>query len=695
MKRLDIQGLRAIAVGVVVLDHLTGWPGGGFVGVDVFFVISGFLITGLLVREHDNTGRISFLNFYRRRFKRIIPAAMLVLLFTVAWSWLVFTETRWRETTGDAVWAALFSANWRFASQSTDYFAQNAPVSPLQHYWSLSVEEQFYFVWPWVMLLVFFLTARLGVSRRLRLAAAAALMLAACAASFAWALWETQNVVDRAYFSTFSRTWELGLGALLAIAAPRLTRLPGWTRPPMAWLGLAGIVASLWLVDASAGFPAPGALLPVVSTALVIAAGTATYQPKLLWPLTSRPAEYLGDISYSLYLWHFPIIIIGFSVYGESLRTQLVLAAAMLAASVYSYHLVEYPLHHNQWFRSRRSRQPPRVIPKSYQQVAFSLLAVVTASLAVLALQPPEKPASALTARATTPLDDDTERAADGDQAQPRLPRAVQDLQSDIIQALGATSWPTLEPSIDEAIQGGQARAELLGCGYIDPVIEVNCTLGDPDASNVAIMVGDSISMTWASSLSYAFEAPGSDWQIKSYGTFGCPFTSVTQTDLGDIQEACPDRKSAAVEAVNRIKPDVVFWAGVFEHGGQTSTEFRESVEQQIAKFDLPDSSRIVFLTQPPPQTPLAECATRSSAPIDCTGGVSSKWLEYESGQVLAARNVGGQVVDTRVLFCAESLCPPFVDGTPMFQDGLHMTPAYGRQIAPALMALLKQQGVL
>ncbi|WP_447644321.1 acyltransferase family protein [Nocardioides zeae] len=157
--RRDIQGLRAFAVTAVVLDHLLGWPHGGFVGVDVFFVISGFLITGILLREHERTGTISFVGFYRRRAKRILPASILVLAVTVALSYALVGRLRADSIATDGLWALFFGANWRFTTQATDYFAANGPVSPLQHYWSLAVEEQFYFVWPWLMLGVLALLA--------------------------------------------------------------------------------------------------------------------------------------------------------------------------------------------------------------------------------------------------------------------------------------------------------------------------------------------------------------------------------------------------------------------------------------------------------------------------------------------------------------------------------------------------------
>jgi peptidoglycan/LPS O-acetylase OafA/YrhL len=274
-KRLDIEGLRAIAIVAVILDHLVAWPSGGFVGVDVFFVISGFLITALLLREHERTGTISFNDFYKRRIRRIMPASTLVLVVTVAVSYFLFNAGRFTATALDALSALFFAGNWRFAATGTDYFQSTAAPSPVQHFWSIAVEEQFYFVWPWLMLLIFALVGRraLGDHRRSHLFAGG-VMLLLTVGSFAWAMYESVNAPTLAYFSTFSRTWELGVGALLAVFGMNLLRINDAIRPFLAWAGLAGILVSLFVINGELTFPAPWAALPVISTALVIAAGT-------------------------------------------------------------------------------------------------------------------------------------------------------------------------------------------------------------------------------------------------------------------------------------------------------------------------------------------------------------------------------------------------------------------------------------
>ncbi|MCU1437651.1 MAG: acyltransferase, partial [Naasia sp.] len=381
--RHDIQGLRALAVVAVILNHLIGFPVGGFVGVDVFFVISGFVITAMLLREHEKTGRVSFADFYRRRVRRIIPAAALVLVVTTAAAGLLYLPSRAAGIAVDSLWALFFSANWRFAATGTDYWSDDGFLSPVQHYWSLGVEEQYYAAWPVLLVAVFaFAAARRWTARRKQVALAAALAVLVVA-SFGWAMWETGARPTWAYFSTFSRAWELGIGALIAIAAPLLGRIPGALRPILGWAGLGGIAASLVVVSEGVAFPAPWAALPVLATALVVAAGTGGRQ-RYLWPLTNPVARYLGDISYSLYLWHFPVIILLAAVLPRDGVYYALVPIVVLILAAGSYAFVEDPLRRSRWLDPRPGTGTgPRIARVA---AAGALVLAVVAALAVPAV---------------------------------------------------------------------------------------------------------------------------------------------------------------------------------------------------------------------------------------------------------------------------------------------------------------------
>ncbi|WP_341579322.1 acyltransferase family protein [Microbacterium schleiferi] len=353
--RRDIQGLRALAVLAVLGAHAVGWPAGGFVGVDIFFVISGFLITGMLLSEIRRYGSVSVGGFYARRARRILPAALVTLGAVVGAAFALFNTVRADQTLWDAISAALFVSNWRFAAQGTDYFHAADAVSPLQNFWSLSVEEQFYLAWPGLLVILVLLVpvaARRGAAARVVVGIAAGAIVAA---SFAWALTQTEAHPTLAYFSTLTRAWELAAGALLAAAVPVLTRIPRALGIVMGWLGLAGAVtAVLFIEPTAAGFPAPWAALPVVATCLVLAGGVAgDPRQRHLFPLSNSVSVFVGDMSYSLYLWHFPVIVFAAVLLSESDQRIWIVLGAIAVLSLASYFIVEQPLRYAPWLGAR------------------------------------------------------------------------------------------------------------------------------------------------------------------------------------------------------------------------------------------------------------------------------------------------------------------------------------------------------
>ncbi|MEW6638500.1 MAG: acyltransferase, partial [Actinomycetota bacterium] len=340
--RPDVEGLRAVAVGAVLLYH-AGLPfaGGGYVGVDVFFVISGYLITGLLLREIEGTGRISLSRFYSRRAKRLLPLTVVVLAAVVALSWPLFSPVRMDAVSWDVIAAALYVINWRLGVEAVDYFEAGLGASPVQHFWSLSIEEQFYLLWPALLLLVAWWCRRTG--RGLRPALAAALGTVA-ASSFVYGVYLTEQQAGAAYFATPARAWELALGGMLALVpAARLRVL----RPGAAALAAAGLCAIAWSTyrfGDETPFPGYAALLPTLGTAAVIAAGTATTST---WPgrlLTLSPMRHVGRISYSWYLWHWPPLVFAAAYWGDlSPLAGMAVVAASYIPAVLSHRWVESP----------------------------------------------------------------------------------------------------------------------------------------------------------------------------------------------------------------------------------------------------------------------------------------------------------------------------------------------------------------
>jgi peptidoglycan/LPS O-acetylase OafA/YrhL len=355
--RPEVQALRALAVGAVVLHH--GWPAvapAGYMGVDVFFVVSGFLITGMLVREAEAEGRVSLTRFYLRRARRILPAAVAVLVVVSALTIAVVPMEEWRRWFRHIVASALYFENWQLAIDSQIPRRADLESTPVQHFWSLSVEEQFYLVWPLLVILAFAIAMKLGRSGR---ALTVGILGAVTAASFVHSILLTAADANLAYFGTFARAWEFGAGALLAlwlsrrrVAASVPRRWGPQLRAGVSWAGLVAILVPIALFREPDVFPGFAVLAPVLGTVAVIWAG----MPEPAWSPARlaawRPVQWTGDVSYSLYLWHWPIFMFAPYLTGVPSPPWLMalLVVLALAVSAASKRWIEDP------FRRARGR---------------------------------------------------------------------------------------------------------------------------------------------------------------------------------------------------------------------------------------------------------------------------------------------------------------------------------------------------
>lgn len=664
-RRRDIQGLRAVAVVLVIANHFVGWPGGGFIGVDVFFVISGFLITGLLLREHQRTGRISFADFYRRRVKRILPAALLVTVTTLIVGYLVFTRARFEALLADGIWATLFGANWRFIATGTDYMHAGTAVSVLQHYWSLSIEEQFYFAWP--LLLLAALT--LGAPRRQRGAAVALALIGV--ASFGFALWESAATPTVAYFSTFSRVWELAAGALLAVAANRLSALPNRIRPFLAWGGVLLLAASAVFITPESTFPGPFALGPTVGAAAVIAAGIGG-EVRYFWPLTNRVSSYLGDVSYSLYLWHLPVFVyLGVFLAATPHRYVALALFTTAALSVVTFHFVENPIRFG---RGLVSFLRPAIAVAGILAIAVVGINVAPRESTALAQQPVlrENPTSAL-----------------------------RDLWQGIDAALAQKTWPRLTPSIDTIGAEDKAPAWVSdGClahepnALADPITNAQrCHFGNPDADKVAIVLGDSIAISWVPGIRAALGPLG--YRIEVITSQECPAADV-QTNYGDGSDMpeCRKLRAWALSHIRELHPDLVIASSAASAilrlksgatGHAAEREWQQGMHRTLSQL-ASSSRRVILLQGPPTSNGFDVCATIRSSPAACVLSRSPEYFLVDRANSAASAGLDVVYVKTTSWFCsAEGICPSFVRGTPVLADTSHLTADHSRHLAPVL----------
>jgi peptidoglycan/LPS O-acetylase OafA/YrhL len=658
--RPDIQGLRALAVVAVISDHFLGWPSGGFVGVDVFFVISGFLITSLLLREHERSGTISFTGFYLRRTKRIMPAALLVVIATVGASYLLLNNARFNSTVWDGVWATLFGANWRFAILGTDYFQAGGAISPLQHYWSLAVEEQFYFVWPWLMLLIFWAVNRKKISSagHARRVIGIAITLLTIV-SFSWSIWETQSNASWAYFSTASRAWELGIGAVVAVYASALTRIPELFRHILAWLGLGGIVVAMFTMNDAIAFPGPTAAVPVVASALLIIGGTGVNR-SFLWPLTNPFSRYLGDISYSLYLWHFPVTILFLSLYpGDSAEYYTFGVVAMLILSVLSYHLVENPARHFELSKKNRRGSVRGASSDRAHLVWLGLLAVVTAVVVVASLMPRVAPESPVGLK---PLPTSAGSATVKDKC---WGAASLDAKADCDRDLGVDVLPNIGTFTEDTGNSYQ-------CFPLEDQPMKPCSYGD-GATSVAL-VGDSHAAALIPGLTDQVKAQ--DWKLDTYVGVGCLWSTNTCPAMTDIQS-----KLLAGGY------DIVITTAYRGTGTQSKDEQADAFANQWQPVAAKGSKIVVVEDIPNDIGPALECVQRVNFDVkkdDCKVSQADAFKVKDAASMAASQVPNTAVVNTVKYFCVADECPAVIGNVLVYRDGIsHMTATYSKTLGP------------
>jgi peptidoglycan/LPS O-acetylase OafA/YrhL len=644
--RGEIQGLRAVAVLLVVLGH-AGVPGlaGGYVGVDVFFVISGFLITTLLVREHRRAGRISLARFYARRAVRLLPAATLVAVSTMVAAWLWLPPARMAGIAYDALATAGYAVNVRFAAVATDYFANPAP-SPFQHFWSLAVEEQFYLLWPLLILVV--------VRRGRRLAVVLGLL---CAISLAY----SQHRLTGAYFDLPSRAWELGAGALLALRGD-LGRMSTRGRALVSFAGLAAIGWAAVGYSATTAFPGVAALLPVLGAVAVIAAGPVG-AGRLL---SLRPLQFAGTLSYGWYLWHWPLLVIGPAVIGRELGlvARLGLVAAGLLLAFVTYHSVENPV------RRRRA-----LVARPARGLALGLaLSATTAALAAAALAcPPHVPVTGA-ARKTVP---------------DKLSRLVAAAQS------GRGIPANLTPALDEAHHDA-SRPQTDGChqGITGPARQPPCTYGPGPAGRTVVLFGDSHALQWFP----AFEdlAARYGWRLVSLTRSSCSPAAVPVRNvrLNRPYTECDRWRESSLRRIRELAPRLVVvtsstaYPGLLAGRPADPERLWTDAWQRLLTTLRADAGRVALIEDTPMLhgDPLDCVSTHADDIAACAepAGTALRNPAWRAEVADAARRAGVPVIGTRGWLCAAS-CPIIVGNLLVYRDNNHLTSAYVKMLGPLL----------
>jgi hypothetical protein len=506
-------------------------------------------------------------------------------------------------------------------------------------------------------------------------------------ASFAWAMAETVAQPTWAYFSTFSRTWELGIGAFLAVGATQLARISDRFRPVLSWAGFVGIILSIFVINGESAFPAPWAALPVLSTALVIAAGTGGPQANV-WPLTNRVSQYVGDMSYSLYLVHFPVIIIGSALMAESWLYIVIVLCVTAALGVLFYEFVEpVPAFAVNSFRQFRKKQPLGWESERKGYAGLAVLGLVTAAVIPIALFGQ----SVFYPEAAAPL-----AAAPLASTATKAPKTG--LAGQIDSALGASTWPDLNPSIFDAAtdmapqMAGSAKCMHPG-NYTDTRL---CTYGPDSATKTAVVIGDSIAVTWMPALVPALNAEG--YKVRAIGLGSCPFIAADISLEGKPDETarCNASHDAIPPLVAAINPSLVILSnqegavGSLGKGAEGMANWVAARSEAIGSIAGPNR-KVVILTPPPAGKDPQVCATKVSTPSSCVGEIRLVWRQMHDAEAAAAKASGADFLDTSQWFCSDrGMCPAFIGTTPVRLDLLHLTATYASTLAEPMRTALK-----
>ncbi|OBJ04801.1 acyltransferase [Mycobacterium alsense] len=690
--RPDIEGLRAIAVVAVVLFH-ADMPvvGGGFVGVDVFFVISGFLITGLLWREASGSGTVRLARFYGARARRLLPASATVGLVVMLGSAALLPALQSRPIIGDGIASALYVSNYRFVLQGVEYLATNLPPSPFEHYWSLGVEEQFYLVWPALIIATAWLIRR---ARRRSGAASASerpylVVLALVAAvSFALSLVVTRLAPPVAFFSLPTRAWELAVGGLVALTAGQWRRLPPLFAAIAGWGGLVLILLACLRLSRSTPYPGTAALVPVLGAALVIGAGCALSDQGVGRVLAVRPMRAIGRVSYSWYLWHWPVVLVAMSTPAWSkhplgLGTVAILLSLGLAALTLRF--VENPLR----FADPVRRSAARSLGVGGATTAIAVCVGVALLVAVPTPVGHGPAAPALTITATPPP-----TGSDAGAYDTAMKHAFAQVQALVAASADLKAVPSnLTPPLADAM-----KVPLGPKNCLRDILQIDhpeCATGDTASSTTVALIGDSNAAMWEPALEKV--AAQRHWRLETLTKGYCPSLDLPVAIALFHREytECKQWRGAILARLRAEHPRLVVLDMMrrYRQSGITAYDpaWIGSLTRQVEELRGTGAEVLVLGPIPDPQSVVPICLSVHLDDASACSPPTSKAVNRTgiAAETAATKAAGGEYADLTELFCTADRCPVIVDNTLLYRDQMHTTFEYSRLLAPVIGAVV------
>ncbi|PWE18699.1 hypothetical protein DDZ18_03655 [Marinicauda salina] len=656
--RPDIQGLRAVAVLLVLVFHI--FPerlSGGYVGVDVFFVISGFLITGILLRNVERDGRVRLINFYERRIRRLLPAASAALAISAPATIHFLPPTRWENIGWEIIASAFYFENFFLYFQSIDYLNGEYEPSPFQHYWSLSIEEQFYIFWP----LFIWLTAVTARACRAPERILFFLVFSAVfAASLAISIISTPQD-DGTYFLTQARAWELALGGMVAVAHPYVKPGP-FTSSALRWAGVAFILAAGFIYTEQTAFPGYAALLPTVGAALLL---ITPHSP--LWRdpgamLSLPPMRYFGDISYSLYLWHWPVII--FAAAGLSSPFNLAEGLGLAVISVALAHASKF--HIEDRFRDRPAGTGAA---RSYGVGALYLAGSCIAAATLIA-------PSLIAQRQAVRLSLDY-----GD-----YPGAMA-LVDPLLDPPDATAFiPALEAALRD-----NPSVYADGCHVDQFSADANpCSYGESlDGGQVVALVGDSHAAQWAPALRLIAQERG--YQLITHTKSACPFLRGEVVRGSERYESCTEWNDNVMDSLLALQPDLVVTAKIANtrlavaDPAQSDEAVVAGLSEAYARLREAGINVLAIEHTPRFDFEIPDCVATHREDLEPCVRARAAVTGTATHVAEAAGRAGVPSVNMNDAICREETCPPVIGNVLVYRDAHHLTATYSRTLAPVL----------
>ena len=672
-----------------------GFPGvsGGFIGVDAFFVVSGFLITGMLWREASGSGTVRLGRFYGARARRLLPAAAVVLVVTCAASAVLLPPLQARSVIDDGIAGALYVGNYRFAIQGTDYLAADAPPSPLQHYWSLGVEEQFYLLWPALIIATAWLLAyaarRTGAMVTRSVAPYVLVLGLLAAASFGLSFSWTDTWPSWAFFSLPTRAWELAIGGLVALTAGAWRHLPGPSAALVGWGGLALIVVTCTQIGEGTPYPGTTALLPVLGTALVIGAGCATPDLGVGLFLSKPLMRSIGRLSYSWYLWHWPVLLLAPAVFGHSLSLagRLAMVVVSFGLAILTLHLIENPVRFARSLKASAERS---------LAVGGALTAIgVGACLVLLTVRPVPVGHGRAAAPVASAVPNST---AVSTVSTPPPPLSVRD---QVVAAVNRSTTPgpvpaNLTPALDAI-----AKPEVFVNGCVlswRDVQQPECASGDVGAPTTVALVGDSHAAMWQPALEPV--AQERHWRLETMSKVLCPAMDlpINSPYLGREFTECEQWRADVMARLERERPQLVVFDMSRRYGADFGfTSYDQAWLQGLTRLVQrvhATGARVLVLG--PVADPHATVPTCVSAHMDNAVACAPARAEGLDDAGIAAEKAataagGGQYAELSDFVCTADRCPVIVGNTLVYRDDNHVTIEYAKVLAPVLTGMVER----